>query len=248
MKVKEEKIYNGMKELVKKSLAILNRNGFEFKHIEDSNIEVNLKNIPPISFLLNDKISRQIYSNSKIEEIEKTKEFAYTWDLVNKMLLPQSESKKRDDIQLPGLDLDTPSPEVEIALRKQEFKWTDIPHFLIAYCNLKKDLDFDEDIFNGLYKRFEEKLYGGNYIMALCPLKKFYLETDELVLDDGIKIRRISQEELSFINKEMAGNTLKNLDDIQFTIEYTCDINEFRKPQDADEWSNLTMSHLINFI
>ena len=235
MAFKDEKIYNGMKELVKKSLAILDRNGFEFKHTEDSNIEVDLKNIPPISFLLNDKIRRQIYS--KIEEIEKTKEFAYTWDLVNKMLLSQSESKKHDDIQLPGLGLDAPSPEVETALRKQEFKWTDIPYFLIAYCNLKKDLEFDEDIFYGLYKRFEEKLYGENYIMALCPLKKFYLETDELVLDDGIKIRRIFQGELSFINKEMAGNTLKNLDDIQFTIEYTYDENEFRKPRDADDWN-----------
>jgi len=237
MTFKDEKIYSGMKALVKKSLAILDRNGFEFKHIEDSNIEVNLKNIPPISFLLNDKISRQIYSNSKIEEIEKTKEFAYTCDLVNKMLLSQSESKKHDDIQLPGLGLDAPSPEVGNALKKQQFR-TDLSHFLIAYCNLKKDLDFDEAIFNGLYKRFEEKLYGKNYIMALCPLKKFYLETDELVLEDGIKIRRIAHEELSFINKEMAGNTLKNLDEIQFTIEYTYDENELRKRQDADDWSN----------
>lgn len=238
MAFKNEKIYSGMKALVKKSLAILNRNGFEFKHIEDSNIEVDLKNIPPISFLLNDKIRRQIYpnSNSKIEEIEKTKEFAYSCDLVNKMLLSQSESKKRDDIQLPGLGLDAPSPEVENALKKQQFR-TDLSLFLTAYCNLKKDLEFDEAIFNGLYKRFEEKLKGKNYIMALCPLKKFYLETDELVLDDGIKIRRISLEELSFINKEMAGNTLKKLDDIQFTIDYTYDINEFRKPQDADEWT-----------
>ena len=87
---------------------------------------------------------------------------------------------------------------------------------------MKKDLEFDEAIFNGLYKRFEEKLYGKNYIMALCPLKKFYLETDELVLDDGIKIRRISEEELSFI-KEMAGNAVKKPDDIKFTIEYTYD-------------------------
>ena len=238
MAFKDKKIYSGMKELVKKSLAILNRNGFEFKNIGDSNIEVDLKNIPPISFLLNDKISGQIYSNSKIEEIEKTKEFAYTCDLVNKMLLSQSESKKHDDIQLPGLDLDAPPAEVETALRKQEFKGTDLPYFLIAYCNLKKDLEFDEAIFNGLYKRFEEKLYGENYIMALCPLKKFYLETDELVLDDGIKIRRIFQGELSFINKWMAGNTLKKLDDIQFTIEYTYDENELRKQQDADDWSN----------
>ena len=208
MAFKDEKIYSGMKELVEESLAILNRNGFEFKYIEDSNIEVDLKNIPPISFLLNDKISGQIYSNSKIEEIEKTEEFAYTCDLVNKIPTFQSD-----------------------------FKWDDLPHFLIAYCNLKKDLDFDEAIFNGLYKRFEDKLYGKNYIMALCPLKKFYLETDELVLDDGIKIRRIFQGELSFINKEMAGNTLKNLDDIQFTIEYTYDENEFRKPRDADDWN-----------
>nr|QNO55701.1 hypothetical protein EEOEGNLI_00038 [Methanosarcinales archaeon ANME-1 ERB7] len=208
MSFKDEKIYSGMKALVKKSLAILDRNGFEFKYIEDSNIEVDLKNIPPISFLLNDKISRQIYSNSKIEEIEKTKEFAYTCDLVNKIPTFQSD-----------------------------FKWDDLSHFLIAYCNLKKDLEFDEDIFNGLYKRFEDKLYGKNYIMALCPLKKFYLETAEFVLDDEIKIRRIAHEELSFINKEMAGNTLNKLDEIQFTIEYTYDENEFRKPRDADEWT-----------
>ena len=208
MAFKDEKIYSGMKELVEESLAILNRNGFEFKYIEDSNIEVDLKNIPPISFLLNDKISGQIYSNSKIEEIEKTEEFAYTCDLVNKIPTFQSD-----------------------------FKWDDLPHFLIAYCNLKKDLDFDEAIFNGLYKRFEDKLYGKNYIMALCPLKKFYLETDEFVLDDGIKIRGISHEELSFINKWMGVNTLKKLDDIQFTIEYTYDENEFRKPRDADDWN-----------
>lgn len=204
MAFKDKRIYSGMKELVKKSLDILDRSGFEY--IEDSNIEVDLKNIPPVSFLLNDKISRQI--SLKIEEIEKTKEFAYTCDLVNKIPTFQSD-----------------------------FKWDDLSHFLIAYCNLKKDLDFDEAIFNGLYKRFEEKLYGKNYTMALCPLKKFYLETDELVLDGGIKIRRISQGELSFINKEMAGNTLKKLDDIQFTIDYTYDINEFRKPQDADDWN-----------
>jgi hypothetical protein len=238
MEFKDKRIYSGMKALVKESLAILDRNGFEFKHTEDSNIEVDLKNIPPISFLLNDKISRQIYSNSKIEEIEKTKEFAYTWDLVNKMLLSQSESKKRDDIQLPGLDRDAPPAEVENTLRKQDFKWTDLPYFLIAYCNLKEDLEFDEAIFNGLYKRFEEKLYGKDYIMALCPLKKFYLETDELVLDDGIKIRRIAPRELSFINKWMSGNTLKKRDDIQFTIEYTYDENELRKQEDVDEGSN----------
>ncbi|MCK4730823.1 MAG: hypothetical protein KAT65_00060, partial [Methanophagales archaeon] len=37
----------------------------------------------------------------------------------------------------------------------------------------------------------------------------------------------------------MAGNTLNKLDEIQFTIEYTYDENEFRKPRDADEltWS-----------
>jgi len=204
MAFKDKRIYSGMKELVKKSLDILDRSGFEY--IEDSNIEVDLKNIPPVSFLLNDKISRQI--SLKIKEIEKTKEFAYTCDLVNKIPTFQSD-----------------------------FKWDDLSHFLIAYCNLKKDLDFDEAIFNELYKRFEEKLYGKNYTMALCPLKKFYLETDELVLDDGIKIRRISQGELSFVNKEMAGNTLKNLDDIQFTIEYTYDENEFRKPRDADDWN-----------
>ena len=209
MAFKDEKIYSGMKELVEESLAILNRNGFEFKYIEDSNIEVDLKNIPPISFLLNDKISGQIYSNSKIEEIEKTEEFAYTCDLVNKIPTFQSD-----------------------------FKWDDLPHFLIAYCNLKKDLEFDEAIFNGLYKRFEEKMYGKNYTMALCPLKKFYLETDEFVLDDGIKIRRIAQGELSFINKWMGENTLKKLDDIQFTIEYTYDENELTKQQDADDWSN----------
>ena len=204
MKVKDEKIYRGMNELVKKSLAILDKSGFEYS--EDFNIGVDLKNIPPISFLLNDKISRQIHS--KIKEIEKTKEFAYTCDLVNKIPTFQSD-----------------------------FKWDDLPHFLIAYCNLKKDLEFDEAIFNGLYKRFEEKMYGKSYIMALCPLKKFYWGTDELILDDGIKIRGISHEELSFINKEMACNTLKNLDDIQFTIEYTYDENEFRKTQDADDWN-----------
>ncbi|MBC8521550.1 MAG: hypothetical protein H8D26_06135, partial [Methanomicrobia archaeon] len=64
MTFKDEKIYSGMKELVKKSLAILDRNGFEY--IEDFNIKVDLKNIPPISFLLNDKIRSQI--SSKIEE------------------------------------------------------------------------------------------------------------------------------------------------------------------------------------
>jgi hypothetical protein len=97
---------------------------------------------------------------------------------------------------------------------------------------LKKDLEFDEAIFNGLYKRFEEKVYGKNYTMALCPLKKFYLETGELVLEDGIKIRRISQGELSFMT------TLKKRDDIQFTIEYTYDENELRKQRDADDWIN----------
>jgi hypothetical protein len=204
MPFKDMKIYRGMNELVKKSLDILDRSGFEF--VEDLNIEVDLKNIPPISFLLNDKISTQI--NSQIKEIEKTKEFDYTCDLVNKIPTFQSD-----------------------------FKWDDLPHFLIVYCNLKKDLEFDEAIFSGLYKRFEEKMYGKNYIMALCPLKKFYLETDELILDDGIKIRRISPGELSFINKEMAGNTLNKFDDIQFTIEYTYDENEFRKPRDADEWT-----------
>jgi len=221
-----------MKELVKKSLDILDRSGFGY--IEDSNIEVDLKNIPPVSFLLNDKIRTQIYS--QIKEIEKTKEFAYTCDLVNKV---QSDfkPKKRDDIQSPGLGLDAPPAEVETALRKQEFKWTDLPYFLIAYCNLRKDLEFDAAIFNGLYKRFEERLYGKDYIMALCPLKKFYLETDELVLDDGFKIRRISQGELSIINKWMNGNTLKKRDDIQFTIEYTYDENEFRNPEDDDEWT-----------
>jgi hypothetical protein len=232
MAFKDEKIYNGMKELVKKSLAILDRSGFEF--VEDFNIEVDLKNIPPISFLQNDKIRTQIYS--QIKEIEKTKEFAYTCDLVNKV---QSDfkPKKRDDIQSPGLGLDAPPAEVETALRKQEFKWTDLPYFLIAYCNLRKDLEFDAAIFNGLYKRFEERLYGKDYIMALCPLKKFYLETDELVLDDGFKIRRISQGELSIINKWMNGNTLKKRDDIQFTIEYIFDENEFRNPEDDDEWT-----------
>jgi len=232
MTFKDEKICSGMKELVKKSLDILDRSGFGY--IEDSNIEVDLKNIPPVSFLLNDKIRTQIYS--QIKEIEKTKEFAYTCDLVNKV---QSDfkPKKRDDIQSPGLGLDAPPAEVETALRKQEFKWTDLPYFLIAYCNLRKDLEFDAAIFNGLYKRFEERLYGKDYIMALCPLKKFYLETDELVLDDGFKIRRISQGELSIINKWMNGNTLKKRDDIQFTIEYTYDENEFRNPEDDDEWT-----------
>ncbi|MBE0516231.1 MAG: hypothetical protein IBX41_02405 [Methanophagales archaeon] len=96
MTFKDEKIYNGMKELVKKSLAILDRSGFEF---EDFNIDVDLRNIPPISFLLNDKISRQIYS--KIEEIEKTEEYAYACDLVNKIPTSQSDFKlkKLDDIQ-----------------------------------------------------------------------------------------------------------------------------------------------------
>jgi hypothetical protein len=216
----------------------LDRSGVNIQVIDDSNIEVNLKNIPPISFLLNDKISTQIYS--QIKEIEKTKEFAYTYDLVNKRPSTKSDSKPKthDDIHQFRIEmgLDAPlSAEVENALRKQQFKWDDLPHFLIVYCNLKKDLEFDEAIFNGLYKRFEEKMYGKNYTMALCPLKKFYLETD-VVLEDGIKIRRISQGELSFINKEMASNTLNKFDDIQFTIEYIYDGNEFRKQQDVDDW------------
>lgn len=227
-----------MKDLVNKSLAILDRSGVNIQVIDDSNIEVNLKNIPPISFLLNDTISRQI--NSQIKEIEKTKEFAYTCDLVNKRPPTKSDSKpkKHDDIhQLRiKMGLDVPlSADVENTLRKQQFS-TDLSHFLIVYCNLKKDLEFDDDIFNGLYKRFEEKMYGKNYTMALCPLKKFYLETDELILDAKIKIRRISQGELSFINKEMASNTLNKFDDIQFTIEYIYDENEFRKQQDVDDW------------
>jgi hypothetical protein len=237
MTFKDEKIYRGMKKLVKKSFAIL-RSGFEYS--EDFNIEVDLKNIPPISFLLDDKISRQIYS--KIEEIEKTKEFAYTCDLVNKISTFQSDFKlkKLDDIHQFRNELGlVPPAEVEPALSKQQFKWTDLPYFLIAYCNLRKDLEFDEAIFKGLYKRFEERLYGRTYIMALCPLKKFYLETNELVLDYGIKIRRISQGELSIINKWMSGNILKKLDDIQFTIEYTYDENEFRMPEDADEWTQI---------
>jgi len=238
------KIYRGMNELVNKSLAILDRSGFEF--VEDLNIEVNLKNIPPISFLLNDKISTQI--DSQIKEIEKTKEFAYTCDLVNKRPSTKSDSKPKkhdDNHQLRikwGL---VPQAEMENTLRKQQFEWHDLLYFLIAYCNLKKDLEFDEAIFNGLYKRFEEKLYGKNYTMALCPLKKFYLETDELILDAKIKIRRISQGELSFINKRMAGNTLNKFDDIQFTIEYIYDENEFRKQEDVDglgwsAWQNAT--------
>jgi len=237
MRFKDEKIYSGMKELVKKSLGILDRSGFDY--IEDFDIEVDLTNIPPISFLLNDKIRGQIYS--KIEAIEKTNEFANACDLVNKILSSQSDSKpkKLDDIQPLGLGMDAPPAEVENALRKQQFKWTDLPYFLIAYCNLRKDLEFDEDIFNGLYKRFEERLYGKKYIVALWPLKKFHLETDELVLDDGIKIRRISREELSNINKWVAGDIFKKRDEIQITIEYTYDENEFRMPEDADEWTQI---------
>jgi len=237
MTFKNAEIYEGMKELVRKALSILDRSGFEY--VEDLNIEVDINNIPPISFLLNDKIREQIYS--KIEEIEETKEFAYVCDLVNKIPSFQSDFKleKHDDIHQFRNKLGlVPPAEVETTLRKQQFKWDDLPHFLIVYCNLKKDLEFDEAIFNGVYKRFEEKMYGKNYIMALCPLKKFYLETDELVLDDEIKIRRISQGELSIINKWMSVNTLKKLDDIQFTIEYTYDENEFGNPQDADDWSN----------
>ncbi len=235
MTFKNAELYVGMKELARKALTILDRSGFEY--VEDLNIEVDINNIPPISFLRNDKISGQI--SSKIEAIEQTREFTYTCNLINKISLSQADSKtkKLDDIQPLGLDMDAPPAEVENALSKQEFKWTDLPYFLNAYCNLKKDLEFDETIFKGLYKRFEEKLYGKNHIMALCPLKKFYLETDELVLDDGIKIRRISQGELSIINKWMSGNTLKKRDDIQFTLEYRYDENEFRKPQDADEWT-----------
>ncbi len=236
MRFKNAELYVGMKELVRKALSILDRSGFEY--VEDLNIEVDINNIPPISFLLNDKISGRIYS--KIEEIEETKEFAYVCDLVNKIPSFQFDfkSKKHDDIHQFRIKMGlVPPAEVENALSKQEFKWTDLPYFLNAYCNLKKDLEFDETIFKGLYKRFEEKLYGKNHIMALCLLKKFYLETDELVLDDGIKIRRISQGELSIINKWMSGNTLKKRDDIQFTLEYRYDENEFRKPQDADEWT-----------
>ena len=200
----DTEIYGAMKGLVKRALGILGRSGF--KYTEDFNIEVDPTNIPPISFLLNDEIRRQIAS--KIEEIEKTKEFAYTLDLVK---------------GITTFDFD--------------FKRDGLLNFLIVYCNLKKDLKFDEAIFNALYNRLEDKLFGKDYIMALCPLKKFYLKTDELVLDAGIKIRRISKEELLFINKEMAGGTLKELDDIQFTIEYTYDINEFRKPPDVDDWN-----------
>ncbi len=231
MTFRDKEIYNCLKKFVKKSLAILNRNGLEY--MGDLNLDVYLKDIPPISFLLNDEIRRQIAS--KIGEIKKTEEFAYTYNLVSKIPTPQSNSKseKNDDIQFLGLE--APSAEVEDALRKQQFE-TDLSYFLIAYCNLKRDLEFDETVFNALYKRFEDKLYGKNYIMALCPLKKFYLETDELVLDAGIKIRRISKEELLFINKEMAGGTLKELDAIQFAIEYTYDVNEFKKRPDVDDW------------
>ena len=247
MSFKDMKIYSGMNELVNKSLAILDRSGVNIQVIDDSNIEVNLKNIPPISFLLNDKISTQIYS--QIKEIEKTKEFAYTCDLVNKRPATKSDSKpkKHDDIHQLRIKMGLDAPlqaDVENTLRKQRFS-TDLSHFLIVYCNLKKDLEFDEAIFNGLYKRFEEKRYGKNYNMALCPLKKFYLETDELILDDGFKIRRISQGELSIINKWMSGNTLKKRDDIQFTIEYIFDENEFRKQEDADDWDGICEKKFI---
>jgi len=77
-------------------------------------------------------------------------------------------------------------------------EWTYLISFLIYYLDTAKTLSFNQKMFDQTYKEIEDYFYSDklNFI-ATAPLQNFECEVSELNLGNGLKIRKITNQEFS---------------------------------------------------
>jgi hypothetical protein len=85
------------------------------------------------------------------------------------------------------------SPESERLWLENNFTWP----FLYKYLELTQALRFDEGIFDTLFDRVMADVQAEeSRVTQLSPILNLELSSEELVLERGVKLRRISQDEI----------------------------------------------------
>lgn len=96
--------------------------------------------------------------------------------------------------------------------------------FVSDYLENARSSSFDKKIFENLYPRYMNALFSlFDEFLILCPLFNFESEIEELILDDGLMIRRLREDELN----ELWNSSIYFLEDlrhrlpeVKFIIEY----------------------------
>ena len=90
---------------------------------------------------------------------------------------------------------DFPSPETE---------WRYLSHFLIKLLpHLQKRNGFELEVFNHLYSDLEQFFYSDSVeLRAFSPLLNFRSDVNEITLEEGLRIRKITKSELEQLMDE----------------------------------------------
>lgn len=93
--------------------------------------------------------------------------------------------------------------EVEDPNHEPWIRMETIPRILTYYFETKGDLEFDEEVFKEIYVEFENYLKTDELdAQSWAVLYNFDMEPEELILEDDLRIRRISDNERGFLVKQ----------------------------------------------
>lgn len=103
-----------------------------------------------------------------------------------------------------------------------------IPRLFAEYFKQKGDLKFDENLFVEVYDEFEEYLQNDSVqYRSWALLSNFHMETEELVLEDQLRIRKVTPEERAAVKDGVARGTLTRFDLMNdFLIETEFEISK----------------------
>jgi len=117
--------------------------------------------------------------------------------------------------------------------------------FVAQYLEKRKSVDFHYETFETLYEEYiEAMLRFHDHCIILCPLFNFECEVDEIELEEGLKIRKLSPEELNELyNFIIFGfeDLKRELPRAEFVIEYRLSKTRLSFPP-----SSVTDNYLID--
>ncbi|HDH27704.1 MAG TPA: hypothetical protein ENH13_01075 [Euryarchaeota archaeon] len=111
--------------------------------------------------------------------------------------------------------------------KEKRIFWNEVFDFLQFYYSLTKEFKFDQGIFDLVYHKLEAYNFTKNRSsLFLSPLQNFEAESDEILLEGGIKIRRISYIEVYRIIQYSTLTTVGHPQNTKFTLERTHNYKE----------------------
>lgn len=88
-----------------------------------------------------------------------------------------------------------------------------VPRFSARYFERKKALEFDEDVFKGVYLEFENYLERDTVTFrSWTLLSNFGMNIEELELEDNLRLRRVTPEERSKVKDSISTGSLSRFD------------------------------------